>query len=163
MQLEIRSKLERKLPKNIRLLDFSLAHALLLEHDPFQQAQIDYMPDWLDRLEIQAGLGPAFTLLEDGRIISIFGACEIMPAVAEMWLLLHRTNYAKGRHGGAYARFSRDFVETIGATMALQRIQCSVECENLRAIRFAKWLYFQTEGRMRKHGHADHFLMARIF
>ena len=160
MQHEIRCQLEQGLPNNIRLVDFSMAHALLLEHDPFQQSQIDYMPDWLDRLEAQANLGPALSLLEDGRIIGVFGACEIMPRVAELWLL---RNYAQWHLRGAYARFSRDFVATVGRQMALQRIQCSVECENLRAIRYAKWLYFEIEGRMRKHGHADHFLMARIF
>lgn len=143
----------------MRLLNFSPAHALVLDHDEFQRAQIAYLPNWVERLEVQSALGPAFSVLQEGRVLAIFGACEILPGVAEMWLMKSESNDKKHR----LLRAAKSFVACSAAAMSLKRVQCSVECVNFGAIRFAHWLHFEVEGRMRSHGHADHFLMARIF
>ena len=51
----------------------------------------------------------------------------------------------------------------VGAALVLRRCQITVECSNLGAVRFAKWLDFEIEGRMRSFGRTDSYMMGKIY
>lgn len=143
-------------PAGIKLLPFSRHHGLLLEHDAFQSAIMRAVPDWLDRLEVQAQLGMGITALSDGKIVAIGGITPLLPEVAEFFLLL---NDGKKPATITLGKFCRHFI----GLWQFSRLQMTVDCQNVGGVRFAKWLGFEIEGRQRKLiGGRDHFMMSRV-
>jgi RimJ/RimL family protein N-acetyltransferase len=142
------------------LLPFERHHAVVMRHDRFQQSLITRIPDYLDRLEAQSAAGAGFTILENGRVMAIFGVTPVIPLVYEAWMLRDRDIAERGR---PTAVVSRRFFEALPSALVLRRCQITVECSNLGAVRFAEWLDFEIEGRMRSFGRTDSYMMGKIY
>ena len=128
----------------------------MLEHDEFQLATVHAIPDWLDRLEVQAQLGMGITALKDGKIVAIGGFTPLLPEVAEFFLLLNDT---KKPAAITLGKFCRHFI----GLWQFSRLQMTVDCQNVGGVRFAEWLGFEIEGRQRKLiGGRDQYMMSRV-
>lgn len=150
----------RRLPATARVLPFQRHHAVVMRHDDFQQSLITRIPDYLDRLEAQAAAGAGFTILENGRVMAIFGVTPVIPLVVEAWMLRDRAIAERGR---PTAVVSRRFFEALPTATVLRRCQITVECRNVGAVRYAEWLNFEREGVLRAFGKTDSYIMSRIY
>jgi hypothetical protein len=133
-----------------------------MELHPIQQRSFDIWPKSYAQLEAQAECGPAYTVMVDGIVMATFGAVEILPGVAEAWLV--RDNRIAA-YRVSMGRNSRMFFDQLGPAMKLQRCQMSVDVSFASAIRYAEWCRFEVEGVMRKFGieGQDNLMMARIY
>jgi hypothetical protein len=86
------------------LLPFERHHAVVMRHDRFQQSLITRIPDYLDRLEAQSAAGAGFTILENGRVMAIFGVTPVIPLVYEAWMLRDRDIAERGRPTAVVSR-----------------------------------------------------------
>ena len=150
----------RRLPATARVLRFERHHAVAMRHDSFQQSIITRIPDYLDRLEAQAAAGAAFTVLEHGRVMAIFGVTPVIPLVVEAWMLRDRAIAERARPTAVVSRY---FFEALPTATVLRRCQLTVECRNIGALKYAEWLGFQSEGVLRAFGKTDSYMMSRIY
>jgi hypothetical protein len=156
----LQDAIARRLPATACVLRFKRHHAVVMRHDRFQQSIITRIPDYLDHLEAQSAAGVGFTVLENGRVMAIFGVTPVIPLVYEAWML---RDHAIAERGRVTAVVSRRFFEVLPTATALRRCQITVECSNTAALRYAKWLGFETEGVMRAFGKTDSYMMGRIW
>ena len=108
----------------------------------------------------QAKHGDAFTAILHGTPVACFGSVRIWSGVEEMWLLMEERGreYAKSLTRAAIAY--RDFRVISGN---LHRLQITVRCEDMRAVRWARAIGFTIDGMMMKYGPdgSDYYLMSR--
>ena len=108
----------------------------------------------------QAKYGDAFTAILHGTPVACFGSVRIWSGVEEMWLLMEERGreYAKSLTRAAIAY--RDFRVISGN---LHRLQITVRCEDMRAVRWARAIGFTIDGMMMKYGPdgSDYYLMSR--
>lgn len=108
---------------------------------------------------------PAILLFgPDGKPILLTGLILFWSGVAENWcMVIDREAMLK------YSKYVvKDMLEMIDQAknaFSLHRIQCIVDAENERDIRWASFYGFEKEGLMRKYGHdgKDFIRMARVF
>ena len=133
---------------------------MAIRHDEHQEKIAISMPDYVARIASQAEVGFAHTLLYRGRVLASFGVARSVPGVGEAWLMHDITAID---HSAFLARLARSYMAQIPEAMELRRVQCLVACSNVKAVRFAEWLYFRREGVLREFGYADHAIMARFY
>jgi len=108
----------------------------------------------------QAKYGDAFTAILHGNPVACFGSVRIWTGVEEMWLLMEERGreYAKALTRAAIAY--RDFRVISGN---LHRLQITVRCEDMRAVRWARAIGFTIDGMMIAYGPdgSDYYLMSR--
>lgn len=113
-----------------------------------------------EMVKAQAKHGNAFTAILHGKPVACFGAVHIWTGVEEMWLLIEERGreYAKSLTRAAISY--RDFRVISGN---LHRLQITVRCEDMRAVRWARAIGFTIDGMMMKYGPdgSDYYLMSR--
>ena len=113
-----------------------------------------------EMIKVQAKHGDAFTAILHGTPVACFGSVRIWTGVEEMWLLLEERvrDYAKTITRAAIAY--RDFRVISGN---LHRLQITVRCEDIRAVRWARASGFTIDGMMIAYGPdgSDYYLMSR--
>lgn len=141
---------------------FHWAHPYNMELREFDRKPFDEVPGYNDMLKVYAQQPHAYTGLYGGEMVCCFGAVEIVPGVAEMWLL---TSHHVERIPISLTRSAIRYHNHIAIEMQLHRLQMTVEVENLFAVRWASALKFTREGRLRKYGATgqDYFMYARLF
>lgn len=108
----------------------------------------------------QAKHGNAFTAILHGTPVACFGSVRIWNGVEEMWLLMEERgrNIAVSLTKAAIAY--RDFRVISGN---LHRLQITVRCEDMRAVRWASFIGFNIDGMMMRYGPdgSNYYLMSR--
>jgi hypothetical protein len=108
----------------------------------------------------QAKHGNAFTAILHGNPVACFGSVRIWGGVEEMWLLMEERGRKVAVSLTKAAIAYRDF-RVISAN--LHRLQITVRCEDIRAVRWARAIGFTIDGMMMKYGPdgSDYYLMSR--
>jgi hypothetical protein len=108
----------------------------------------------------QATLGTAVTAFYRNKPIAIFGVVLFWGGVGEMWSIFD--NQAR-EHPTSMLRCGRTFVDIAIRYLHLHRLQITVRTDDIRAIRYAQALRFETEAILRMYGpdKVDYLLMTR--
>tara|TARA_R110001592_G_scaffold210378_2_gene461872 strand:+ start:135 stop:644 length:510 start_codon:yes stop_codon:yes gene_type:complete len=109
----------------------------------------------------QSTIGPTITALHNNNPIAIFGCCILWAGVGEAWAVFDEKarRYPIAMTKGAFTFF--DIVEIL---FSLHRLQITVVSKDKRAVAWAKYLGFISEGLMKQHSadKKDTFMMRRI-
>ena len=147
-------------PRDAVLLNYERAHGLLIDPGVLQSEETKDLTTWLDRLDAQAGAGPSITWVQNGRVICCFGLCVIYPSVVEVWLYRQGELLNQKR---AFAVAAWHFVRVAPPILEAKRAQMTVDCKNISALRFAKWLKFEVEGVLKSFGTTDIAICGRLY
>lgn len=146
------------LPPYISLVPFRVEHASLIKARDRTAAPLPISTE--DILQAQAACGHAITALLHGTPAACFGSVYIWTGVEEMWCLLEERSRKYALYLTKIAIAFRDFRAISGN---LHRLQITVRCDDIRAVRWGNAIGFETEGRMKRYGPdgSDFFLMSR--
>ena len=116
--------------------------------------------DLRSMISSQAMLGAAVTAFYRNKPIAIFGVVLFWGGVGEMWSIFD--NQAR-EHPASMLRCGRSFVDIATRYLNLHRLQITVRTDDIRAIRYAKALLFETEAILKMYGpdKVDYLLMTR--
>jgi len=111
-------------------------------------------------MEMQSRLGNAITAILHGRPVACFGSVPLWVGVEEMWCFIEERGRKYPKTLTRAAICYRDY-RVIAKN--LHRMQITVRCEDLRAVRWGTGIGFEIEGLMKKYGpdQADFFMMSR--
>jgi len=145
----------------VRYVPFHPAHAMVMHLDDKHVRAVAKAGDIQMMLETQARLGNAITAYLHGRPVACFGAVDIWPGVAEMWLLIEERGRKFGKTLTRAAIVYRDYTVL---SRNLHRVQLTVRSDDIRAVRWAQAIGFEQEGLMRRYGpdQADFYIFGRI-
>jgi hypothetical protein len=152
---------EQRMPVGGKVVPFFYGHVSLMQLNEHDQAVSSSVPDWLRRLKAQSELGPCFTGLYYGKPMLSFGIIPIWPGLAEAWMIPDRDI---GRVAVPLCRVARAFFNHCDTVMGLRRTQILVRSSNVRAVEWAKFLYFETEATLTAFGPdgEDYLMMRRL-
>jgi len=141
---------------------------------------LPFVPDHFDHLDIdqpeitvlakgdqlkfmiasQAAMGAAVTAFMYNRPIAVFGVVHIWNGVGEMWSLFDN---AAREYRATMLRGGRTFTDIAMRYLHLHRLQITVRCEDMRAVRWARAIGFTIDGMMIAYGPdgSDYYLMSR--
>ena len=108
----------------------------------------------------QAKFGDAYTAILHGTPVACFGSVRIWTGVEEMWLLIEERARKVALSLTKAAIAYRDFRVISGN---LHRLQITVRCEDMRAVRWGLRIGFSIDGMMKSYGPdgSDYYLMSR--
>lgn len=108
----------------------------------------------------QAKFGDAFTMIVHGKPAACFGSVKIWDGVEEMWLLIDDRARKMAK---TLTKSAIEFVDFRAIAGNLHRLQITVRCEDMRAVRWARAIGFSIDGMMMKYGPdgSDYYLMSR--
>lgn len=111
-------------------------------------------------IKAQAGLGNAFTVILHGKPAAIVGSIPLWSGVEEMWLHIEERMRKFPVFMTKAAIEYRDYRVIAGN---LHRLQITVRCSDMRAVRWARHIGFNIDGMMMKYGPdgSDFYLMSR--
>lgn len=149
--------------KTVLPVRFSAAHTFFYQRNEIEQQVWFVQKNPIATMERQAKAGPAVTLIYSGIPFVSFGLIYLSDTVAECWMTADEQ---------LLKHFSRPFLRRahklfteLGDKTVLNRIQFTITKRNVIAIRFAKWLNFNTEGTLRNFNSdgSDCLMMSRIY
>lgn len=144
----------------ITFVPFHMAHYMSLNiEDKYQNATARFL-DMPALIENQAKNGDAFTAILHGKPVACFGSMRLWTGVEEMWLLIEERGRKYMKTLTRAAINYRDFRVISGN---LHRIQITVRCEDMRAVRWGIAIGFTIDGMMKAYGPdgSDYYLMSR--
>lgn len=136
---------------------------------PAQTWLLDFRPSHLlaagladTQIALQAGYGPAFTLIHAGRVAAIFGFVLLWRGLAEAWM--HATPHVRPI-ALPFSRQSRYLIDTVAEANALRRVQIHVHTANAPAVRWARLAGFSWEANLPSYtaDGAEVSLMSRFY
>ena len=148
----------------IKIVDFIAAHA----EDLIEQGRQDFgvladadttMKPYFDTVAAQPGM--AYSMIEDGHLITSAGVYKVWDGVGEAWLLPSSRLLAKPRKA---VKAVRSFLDNVSEREGFRRVQATTHADFARGRRFLEWLGFENEGVLRGYGPdgSDHIIYARI-
>jgi hypothetical protein len=145
----------------VRFIPFRPDHIKWMELDDPGMISAARAVNLEDFLKVQAHIGSAITALVDGSPVAAFGCVSLWPGVAEMWSIL---SPQARQHPIHLTRVAKSFVDIAAQSLRLQRLQMTVRCDDLRAVRWALALGFSIEGAMPKYlvDGSDAYIMGRV-
>jgi hypothetical protein len=144
----------------IQFVPFHEAHLMSLRISNEHSQTISKVLPINQMIAAQAKYGDAYTAIMHGTPVACLGSVRIWTGVEEMWLLMEERarQYAKTLTRAAIAY--RDFRVISGN---LHRLQITVRCEDMRAVRWGLRIGFSIDGMMKSYGPdgSDYYLMSR--
>ena len=142
----------------MQLIPFKAAHADLFEAR--WPGSIEGAAD-PDALLAGETLGPAWTLLCDGRVIGCGGVMLLWAGVGEGWML---PGTRAQHHRFAMHRAVARMLNEVQTMKRLNRVQTVVHVHYPRSVRWLERLGFENEGLMKKFGlnGDDYWRLARV-
>jgi len=146
--------------KGVYYLPFVPEHFDHLDFDHKEISVLSHVYDIKSMVSQQAQMGVAFTAFRHNRPIAVIGVVNIWPGVGELWSIFD--NQAR-EHPASMLRCGRSFVDIATRYLNLHRLQITVRTDDIRAIRYAKALRFETEAVLKMYGpdKVDYLLMTR--
>jgi len=144
----------------ISYVPFHPAHVISMKIDDKHTEAVSKGVDIKTMLEMQSKMGTAITAYLHGRPVACFGYVKLWDGVAEMWLLIEE----RGREfGKTLTRGAIAFRDYAVITENLHRLQITVRCDDIRAVKWAKVIGFLPECVMHQYGpdKASFYLFAR--
>ncbi len=149
-------------PPQVSLTPYSALHYkyLNISDEGFLSAARAVSPEAM--LEYQSAIGNAYTAMLYGKPVAVFGSAALWPGVEEAWSLLgdDSRTYAK-----TLTKIAVQFIDFRVISADLHRVQMTVRCDDMRAVRWAKdALGFKIEGMMERYGTdgSDFYMMSRV-
>ena len=144
----------------LQFVPFHEAHLMSLNITNKYSQTISKVIPITEMVKAQAKHGSAFTAILHGMPVACFGSVRIWNGVEEMWLLMEERGRDVAVSLTKAAIAYRDFRVISGN---LHRLQITVRCEDMRAVRWAKAIGFTIDGMMMKYGPdgSDYYLMSR--
>ncbi|MDD5348430.1 MAG: hypothetical protein PHT59_07445 [Candidatus Omnitrophica bacterium] len=140
----------------MELIQFRPEHLIGIEKKDADSHVMMMLGDLDQRAEEYAKLGPAVTLIEDGRILAVWGVAALWKGVGEFWMLISPEGRGKWK---ALYEHSNGFLVTCKEKYGFHRIQAAVLQGNNRAHRCAIRFGFIPEGMMINYGpNKEHFV-----
>jgi hypothetical protein len=157
------SDLAKEMPviKGVSYMPFHPAHLEVIEPEEFKKMGAAQLQQWKELITAQARNGVAITAYLHGRPVACFGYLVMWTGVAEMWLLIEERGRQYGKSLTRAAITVRDCAVLSGN---LHRLQITVRCGDIRAVKWANALGFDQEAVLRRYGpdQADFYIFARI-
>ena len=118
------------------------------------------MEDRRRYVEFQSQCGPAITAFVNNNPVAIFGCVFLWNGVGEAWSLITKESR---RYPIAMTKGANAFFDSCQILFNLHRIQITVKCEDKRAVSWAKFLHFKSEGVMKAYSadKKDTYMMRR--
>jgi RimJ/RimL family protein N-acetyltransferase len=116
--------------------------------------------EWKEIIEAQATIGTAITAYLHGKPVACFGFMPIWTGVAEMWLLIEE----RGRkYGKSLTRAALKVSDFAVLSNNLHRLQITVRCGDIRAVKWAQAIGFEKEATLHKYGPdgSDFYIFSR--
>ncbi len=135
---------------NARLMIVEDAKYLILAEEWMRDRYISY-------LEAKSGL--AWIIEDEGRPLCAFGATEYWPGVYEVWFnLIEKVKII------SQVRMAKRYIDQQAEMVGAWRLFALIKCDFEISKRFAEWLGFEYEGRLRKFNPdgSDAFMYAKI-
>jgi len=129
---------------------------------PFDEQVVMGVPDALERIEAQAGMGVAHTGTDDdGNIILIGGVAFLWEGVGSGWVL---TSELLLKHKTWSHRTIRDILDVTEKLHDLHRIESIILKGHSVSMNWAERLSFKFEGMLSKYDSSknDYYLYARV-
>lgn len=140
--------------------EFRAYHALMLP-DLFNEKGYREHPAFEEWARTKEKSGPALTFFLGEKVVACAGVSLLWPGVGEAWLMLSAEGAKQIR---AIIQLARPLVDRWMSSCHLVRLQCTVRADQYPSIRFAGWLGFELEGRLRAYGPGavDHYMYAKV-
>jgi len=144
-----------------QIVPFQPNHLNLIDFREDELNHIEHIPDYLNYIVDNAIVDYSWTAIAQGKVICIFGIRYMWSGVAEAWLL---TGHGIEKNSISLVKGARVLLDETIEEMQIRRLQIAVKSTNKTAYNFAKFLYFNVEGVMKKFGPdgEDYYLMTRI-
>lgn len=142
-------------------LPFQIEHALNFQGISQYGSKSITIEDRIRHLEYQSQLGPSITAFINRRPVAVFGCVFLWKGVAEAWSLF---NEESRRYPIAMTKGAIAFFDSCQILFNLHRIQITVKCDDKRAVLWAKYLNFVSEGTMIDYSadKEDTYIMRRM-
>lgn len=108
----------------------------------------------------QSKCGPTITAYIDDRVVAIFGCVIVWSGMGEAWSLFHPE---ARRYPIAMTKGANAFFDICEILFSLHRIQITVRSNDKRAVSWARFLHFESEGLLKQYSadKQDYFIMRR--
>lgn len=150
------------LPKSPQFtwLPFNSGHVMTMDLKDSEYSTTSKIMPLDSMLEAQAQYGHAITALLNGRPVAVFGTVKIWQGVGEMWMICEERLREHKNYFTRAAIAYRDYTVIAGN---LHRLQITVRCADLRAVRWALFIGFEIDGMMKRYGpdQSDFYMMSR--
>ena len=151
-----------ELPKvpGITYMPFHPAHLEMIDPAEFGRVSAAQLRELKELMIAQAQNGTAITAYLHGKPMACFGFLPIWTGVAEMWLLIEERGRKYGKSLTRAALVVRDYAVL---SNNLHRLQITVRCSDIRAVRWAQAIGFEQEAVLRRYGpdQSDFYIFAR--
>jgi RimJ/RimL family protein N-acetyltransferase len=139
---------------------FHPAHLEMIEAHELISKSPAQLEEWKEIIEAQATVGTAITAYLHGKPVACFGFMPIWTGVAEMWLLIEERGRKYGKSLTRAAMTVRDFAVL---SNNLHRLQITVRCGDIRAVKWAQAIGFDKEATLYKYGPdgSDFYIFSR--
>jgi RimJ/RimL family protein N-acetyltransferase len=139
---------------------FHPAHLEMIEAHELTKRTPAQLAEWKSIIVAQAQAGTAITAYLHGRPVACFGFMKIWSGVAEMWLLIVERGRKYGKSLTRAALTVRDFAVL---SNNLHRLQITVRCGDIRAVKWAQAIGFDQEATLHQYGpdQSDFYIFAR--
>jgi len=146
---------------NLQLVDFYVSHAEIILEEPLNKGAPRVQSYWRSLVSQLTQPGTSFTALIDAKPVACGGIYPVWSGVGEAWFLashrLHCNTFS-------VAKAVKSNIEKLMSNHGLHRAQATVHCDFKQAHRFAKWLGFKNEGRMKAFASdkSDYYRFAKV-
>ena len=143
------------------VIPFQPSHIYSIELKPFELEYVNTIPDFYNYAIENAFPNLSWTGIGHGQIQLIWGVRPFFEKTAEVWMLPGKNI---DRYAVSLLRCARQMLKQVMKEHGFERLQITVRQQNVTAYKFAKALYFEDEGLLRKYGPegADYIIMSRI-
>lgn len=137
---------------------FHVKHLEIMEIRNLEKESIMQNSKILEGLQIHSGKMDAITLIHEGRIIACMGFMEILPGIADVWLIpsIYVPKVPK-----LFLREVRQYLDAVIEALGFHRLQ-TVGRTDAYHTRWMEYLGFTCEGTMKNyHQKQDYYMWAR--
>ncbi len=152
---------EMPVVKGAYFLPFHIDHIKNFEWDiKYESPKSITLKDRIRHLDIQSQCGPSITAFVGDTPVAVFGCFVMWHGVAEAWSIFSEK---ARRYPIAMTKSAISFFDTCEISFSLHRLQITVNSNDKRALSWAKYLKFESEGLMKQYSadKDDTFIMRR--
>ena len=146
--------------KNAYFLPFHVDHTNNFQGIVDYETKSVTLEDRIRHLDIQSRSGPTITAFVGNNPVAVFGCVILWNGVGEAWSIFSEK---ARRYPIAMTKSAISFFDTCEISFSLHRLQITVNSNDKRALSWAKYLKFESEGLMKQYSadKDDTFIMRR--
>jgi len=146
----------------VTVMPFHPSHVERIGLNRFDKEIFAASPDVKERLQLVHQNRCGWTIFYKRQPALVMGLEYKFPTNYEAWLLTGSIAY---QNPGLFSRGAKRFFDKVGAKLNLRRMQIVVNVHHKAAVKWAQFLGFEREGRMKGYGPegSDYFMYARTY